>query len=94
LKERFRSSLDAFKQRFVLTREETRVTIFIGLAIVLGVTARHYRHAYSPTPDKIDKQHSYARAQNAPTARSASARPRKKKGDVRKSPGEVASAPD
>jgi hypothetical protein len=82
------------KQRLVLTREETRVIIFIGVAIVLGLTARHYRPAYSPAPDKIDKKHSYARAQNVPASRSASAKPRKKKADARKSPGEVASAPD
>jgi hypothetical protein len=63
LKERWRSSFDALKQRFVLTREEKRVIIFIVVAFALGLTARHYRGAHAPTPDKIDNKHSYTRAQ-------------------------------
>jgi hypothetical protein len=65
LKERWRSSFDALKQRFVLTREEKRVIIFIVVAFALGLTARHYRGAHSPTPNKIDNKHSYTRAQRA-----------------------------
>jgi len=63
LKERWRSSFDALKQRFVLTREEKRVIIFIAVAFALGLTVRHYRGAHSPIPDKIDNKHSYSRAQ-------------------------------
>jgi hypothetical protein len=65
LKERWRSRFDALKQRFVLTREEKRVIIFIVVAFALGLTARHYRGAHSPIPDKIDNKHSYSRAQGA-----------------------------
>jgi hypothetical protein len=65
LKERWRSSFDALKQRFVLTREEKRVIIFIVVAFALGLTARHYRGAHSPAPNKIDNKHSYTRAQRA-----------------------------
>jgi len=65
LKERWRSSFDALKQRFVLTREEKRVIIFIVFAFALGMTARHYRRAQSPAPDKIENKHSYTRAQRA-----------------------------
>jgi hypothetical protein len=63
LKERWRSSFDALKQRFVLTREEKRVIIFIVVAFALGLTARHYRGAHSPAPDTVDNKHSYTRAQ-------------------------------
>jgi len=65
LKERWRSRFDALKQRFVLTREEKRVIIFIVVAFALGLTARHYRGAHSPAPDKVDNKHSYSRAQRA-----------------------------
>jgi hypothetical protein len=65
LKERWRSRFDALKQRFVLTREEKRVIIFIVFAFALGLIARHYRGAHSPAPDKIDNKHSYTRAQRA-----------------------------
>jgi hypothetical protein len=65
LKERWCSSFDALKQRFVLTREEKRVIIFIVVAFALGLTAKHYRGAHSPTPDKIGTKHSYSRAQRA-----------------------------
>jgi len=65
LKERWRSRFDALNQRFVLTREEKRVIIFIVVAFALGLTARHYRGAHSPTPNKIDNKHSYTRAQRA-----------------------------
>jgi hypothetical protein len=72
LKERWRSSFDVLKQRFVLTKEEKRVIIFIVVAFALGLTARHYRGAHSPTPDKIDNKHSYIRAQRAPPSSTAS----------------------
>jgi hypothetical protein len=65
LKEHWRSSFGALKQRLVLTREEKRVIIFIVVAFVLGLTARHYRGAHSPTPAKMDNKHSYSRAQRA-----------------------------
>jgi hypothetical protein len=65
LKERWCSSFGALKQRFVLTREEKRVIIFIVVAFALGLTARHYRGAHSPTPDKIGNKHSYSREQRA-----------------------------
>jgi hypothetical protein len=51
--------------RFVLTREEKRVIIFIVVAFALGLSAKHYRGVHSPTPDKIGNKHSYSRAQRA-----------------------------
>jgi multisubunit Na+/H+ antiporter MnhC subunit len=48
--------MGALRQRLVLTAEEKRVIVFVLLAFLLGLSARHYRDTHSSPPTKIDKK--------------------------------------
>jgi hypothetical protein len=62
INEGWREKLAALRQRFILTREEKRVIVFVFAAFVLGLGAKCYRDAHPPaTPVKIYKQHSHTR---------------------------------
>jgi hypothetical protein len=85
LKEHSRSWFDALRQRLIFTPEEKRVVLFILVAVVLGLLARHYRdqHPFAAPPAKIDKKHSQLLARNvSPAPLSSPKRERKKRADV------------
>jgi hypothetical protein len=80
LKESWRSNLAALSQRLVLTREELRVIIFIVTALVLGLTARHYRDLRPPPT--VDKKHLSSRVKE--NSASPSSLPKRTKPDAGK----------
>ncbi len=51
MKRRLFSLPESIKHRFVLTREEKRVLCFVIVALLLGVTVKHYR-AGSNEPER------------------------------------------
>jgi hypothetical protein len=46
-KTNWRSRLDRFRQRFVLTPHEGRVVAFVVAAFLLGLFTKHYRETHS-----------------------------------------------
>jgi hypothetical protein len=61
-KKDWREKWGALRQRFILTREEKQVIVFVVAAFALGLSAKCYRDGHRPaTPVKIDKQHSHTR---------------------------------
>ena len=45
------------RQLFVLTPEEKRVLVFVLVAFVLGLGAKHYRDTHPQAPPSIDKKY-------------------------------------
>jgi hypothetical protein len=70
------------RQIFVLTPEEKRVLVFVLMAFVLGLGAKHYRDTHPQAPPSIDKKHSWrTRAATTPSSspQKAQREPQKKK---------------
>jgi hypothetical protein len=82
LKDILRLWWDALKRRFVLTRQEKRVVIFVLTALALGLLARHYREVHPlVSPAKIDKKSAPLQARNVSPAPLSSPK-RQKRADV------------
>jgi hypothetical protein len=70
------------RQIFVLTPEEKRVLVFVLVAFVLGLSAKHYRDTHPQPPLSIDKKHpwrTYATTTPSPSPQKAQRKPQKKK---------------
>jgi hypothetical protein len=70
------------RQIFVLTPEEKRVLVFVLVAFVLGLGAKHYRDTHPQPPPYIDKQHPWrtpAATTPSPSPHKAQRIPQKKK---------------
>ncbi|HWX18053.1 MAG TPA: hypothetical protein VNY07_15865 [Chthoniobacterales bacterium] len=55
------------RQIFVLTPEEKRVLVFVLVAFVLGLGAKHYRDTHPQPPPHIDKTHPWRTPATTPT---------------------------
>jgi hypothetical protein len=74
-----RWKFDELKQRLVLTAEEKRVIVFIFVAFVLGLAAKHYRAAHpQPLPD-FDKKRPHSPAYGVSSSPSQSVAPIRKR---------------
>jgi hypothetical protein len=70
------------RQIFVLTPEEKRVLVFVLVAFVLGLGAKHYRDSHPQPPPSIDKKHpwrTHATTTPSPSPQKAQRKPQKKK---------------
>jgi hypothetical protein len=84
----WREKLTALRQRFILTRQEKKVIVFVFAVFVLGLGAKCYRDNHPQPAPSIDKRHPWRKQQMPPSSPSS-----RQKGSLRKSAKESQSTP-
>ena len=77
----WREKLAALRQRFILTREEQKVIVFVFAVFVLGVGAKYYREAHPQPSQPFDTKHQRRTDQlsESSSPQKAEKKPQKKK---------------